>query len=367
MIRVMQVLPNLGPGGAERMVVHLLRGLDSARFQTRLVSLFRIESDELGREARQAAGEARSLDKRLGVDLRMLARFDRQVAEFRPHVIHTHRYVLRYTLPSTLTRRPPVAVHTVHNVANREVDWAGRLLNRIALRWWVRPVAVADVVARSLTTAYGLRGIPTIPNGIPVDRYGDPRVNRSEWRKREAISESELVVVCIGRFAAQKNQGLLVDAFSLLSHSRRTCKLLFVGEGAQMAEVRQSIARLRLGDRVRLLGRRSDIPAVLAACDLVVQPSLWEGNPLSVMEAMAAGKAVVATSVGGVPDLIDHGVTGWLVPPNDVSQLESALTRLIEDDDLRAELGAHAAATARARFDVSVMTKGYEDLYESLL
>jgi glycosyltransferase involved in cell wall biosynthesis len=349
------------------MVVHLLRGLDPARFQTRLVSLFRVESDELAREAQQAAGEVRSLEKQLGIDVRMLPRFDREVAEFRPHVIHTHRYVLRYTLPSTLIRRPLGAVHTVHSLAPREVDWAGRLLNRSAFRWWVKPVAVADVVARSLSTAYGLRSVTTIPNGIPVDRYGDPQVSRAEWRKREAISDSELVVLCIGRFATEKNQELLVDAFSLLGHSKRTCRLLLVGEGAQMAEVRQSIARLRLRDRVRLLGRRSDIPEALAASDLVVQPSLWEGNPLSIMEAMAAGRAVLATSVGGVPNLIDHGVTGWLVPPSDISQLESALTRLVEDDDLRAELGTRAAATARERFDVSVMTKAYEDLYESLL
>jgi glycosyltransferase involved in cell wall biosynthesis len=363
----MQVLPNLAPGGAERMVVHLLGGLDPARFQTRLVSLFRIESDQLAREARQAADEVRSLGKRLGVDVRMLPRFDREVAEFRPHVIHTHRYALRYTLPSTLVRHAPAAVHTVHNIAAREVDWAGRVLNRIAFRWWVTPVAVADVVARSLTTTYGLRSVTTIPNGIPVARYSDPLVTGSVWRAREGISDSELVVACIGRFAEQKNQSLLVDAFSRLGHSKRTCKLLFVGEGDQMAAIRQSIARLGIQDRVRMLGRRYDIPELLAACDLVVQPSLWEGNPLTVMEAMAAGRAVIATSVGGIPDLVDHGVTGWLVPPNDVSQLESALTRLIDDDELRAELGSNAAATARARFDVAVMTKAYEDLYESLL
>jgi glycosyltransferase involved in cell wall biosynthesis len=363
----MQVLPNLGLGGAERMVVNLSQRLDPARFETRLISLFDGQSDELEREARQAIREVRGLGKRLGVDVRMFSRFDREVAEYRPHVIHTHLYVLRYTILTTRVRRPPLAVHTVHNVASREVDWAGRILNRIAFRSWVRPVAVADVVARSLTAAYGLRSVTTIPNGIPVELYREPRVGRSEWRRREGISDSELVIVCIGRFAPQKHQRLLLEAFGLLGQTNRTCKLLFVGEGAQMAEIRESIARLRLRDHVRLLGRRSDIADVLAACDLVVQPSLWEGNPLSVMEAMAAGKAVVATSVGGVPDLIDHGVTGWLVPPNDVWQLESALARLIKDEDLRAELGTHAAETARAHFDVSLMAKAYEDLYESFL
>jgi glycosyltransferase involved in cell wall biosynthesis len=349
------------------MVVNLVRSLDPERFETRVVSLYDPSGTDLEGELARAEIPVSHLGKRRGLDRRMFGEFSRLLRDYRPHVVHTHRYVLRYVLPALVRYRAPVKLHTVHNLAEKEVDRAGRLIHCAAFRLGVVPVAIAQEVAESLRRVYGVEGTPLIPNGIPIERYAHPVVGRDEWRMREGFGPNDLLLVCVGRLSCQKNPALLLDAFALGPASDPRSRLLFVGDGELRGEMEACASSLGLRERVHFLGVRADVPEVLGAADVFVLPSAWEGNPLSIMEAMAAGRPTVCTAVGGVPELVEDGVTGLLVPPGDEGALAAALARLAGGSELREPMGRSAAHRAIERFDVGAMARAYEELYENLL
>jgi glycosyltransferase involved in cell wall biosynthesis len=255
-------------------------------------------------------------------------------------------------------------VHTVHNVALRETEWLGRMIHRVAFRRGVVPVAVAAEVARSFQKVYGFAPVATIPNGIDVDRFLQPDAGR-EWRRAHGFSAEDRLAVSVARLEPQKNPHGLVDAFARALPDNARWHLLLVGDGNLREEVCGHIARLRLGHRVHLLGIRADVVDLLSAADVFVLASHWEGNPMAVMEAMAAGLPVVATAAGGVPEVVEHGVTGLLAPPGDTEALASALAELARDPQRRDEF-RQAALRRVLRFSLSAMIASYSELFVSL-
>jgi glycosyltransferase involved in cell wall biosynthesis len=364
-IRVLHVLPDLRSAGAERMVANLALSLDRERFEVRVACLYGPSGTDLEGELAHAGIPVLHLGKRPGLDRRMFGEVSRLLGAFRPEVVHTHQYVLRYVLPALVRHRTPIRLHTVHNVAEREVDRVGRLVHRVAFRLGVVPVAIAREVAESLRRVYGLEEAPLIPNGIPVERYARPAIARDEWRAREGFGPDDLLFVCVGRLSLQKNPALLLDAFARGPASDPRSRLLFVGDGELREEMEARASSLGLRERVRVLGVRADVPEVLGAADVFVLPSDWEGNPLSVMEAMAAGRPTICTAVGGVPELVEDGVTGLLVQPGNEEALAAALASLAKDDGARMQMGRNAALRALERFGVETMARSYERLYEA--
>jgi glycosyltransferase involved in cell wall biosynthesis len=235
-------------------------------------------------------------------------------------VVHTHIIGLNYAYPLMLRYRTPARVHTVHSLAQREMGVrVGAWVRMLAFRYrlgGVVPVAVADEVRASIQQLYGYPDPPLIPNGIPTDEYAPDPDRRVQWRQAHGIEPHATVLVHVGRFAPPKNHALLIEAFAQV-RSDAPLYLLLVGGGELENAVREQVAALGLQGRVRFLGMRADVADILRASDVFVLSSRWEGNPLSVLEAMAAGLPVVSTAVGGVPELVQEGVTGLLVPPND--------------------------------------------------
>ena len=365
--RVLHVLPNFGLGGAERMATHLLLHLDRGRFEVAAVSLFDRQGTDLEDMLDRAGIRVWYLGKRKGFDPRMYGRLGVVIREFQPDVVHTHRYVLRYLLPWILARRARAWVHTVHSVAEKEVDRVGKWIHRLAFRAGVVPVAIAREVARSIERVYGLRNVPLIPNGIPVAHYALGEETQKAWRTREGHEDGTVLFVSVARMTPPKDPFSLIQAFSIASSRNNRLRLLLVGDGPLRPELEARVRALGLEEKVRFLGVRADVPEVLAAADAFVLSSRWEGNPLSVMEAMAAGKPVIATTVGGVPELVQDRVSGVLVPPENVEALAEAMLKLAGDADLRRQLGQEAFRQAKERFDVSVMVQRYGTLYERLL
>jgi len=307
------------------------------------------------------------LGKRAGFDFRVLLGLRRVFREFDPHVVHTHTIALRYAFLSAWLRRVPARFHTIHSLADKEAgSWVW--LRRLAFRCGVVPVAIADEVAAGVRSLYGIENPANIANGIPLEEYAEPRVQRREWRSREGISESDLVIVSVGRLDRSKNQALAIRALGAMK-TRRNALLLFAGEGSAdvLRELETLAGELDLGQRVRFLGRRVDIPDLLGAADLFALSSDFEGNPLTVLEAMAASRPVVATAVGGIPELVEHGVSGLLTPAGDVAAFSNSLDTLADDESMRIAMGAAAGDRARARFDVSAMASAYGRLYQERL
>lgn len=346
MIRILEVLATLKRAGAETMVSSLACGLDRTRFETAIVTLFEKSDGDLESCVERCGVRVFRLDKHKGLDLRIFGRLRRVLTDFQPHVIHTHSYVMRYVLPVAST----AIVHTVHNVASHEVDTLGRWVHRAGFSRGVVPIAVAQEVSRSFQDVYGFQPAATIPNGIDASRFYRPEA-RFRWRRDHGFSTDQILICSVARLEPQKNPGLLIEAFRRLPSD---CQLLLAGQGSLEPQFTGI-------DRVHLLGLRSDLPELLSACDIFALASDWEGYPIAIMEAMAAGLPIVATSVGGVPEVV--GEAGSLVPPRDVAQLAAALGALVVDPARRHALGGTARSRA-ARFDVHTMVEAYSELFE---
>jgi glycosyltransferase involved in cell wall biosynthesis len=352
------------------MAVHLVCGLDRKRFEVGVVSLCDRTDSRQERIVSATDTKVWFLGKKPGFDARMFVRLDRVIRQFRPRIIHTHLRSLWYSLPVSWPRQI-VAVHTIHGMADRDTHPAKRMVNRLA---WARvvPVSVAAQVSVSLRRVYGLNATPTIPNGIPLQQFQRVPGDRPAWRRREGFQDEDVLFTCAARMQPIKNHALLLAAFAEGPARDPRCHLLFAGRAESTEELRvkqalhASAERLGVGQRVRFLGERQDTAQLYSASDVFVLGSHSEANPLSVMEAMAAGLPVVATAVGGVPELVEDRVSGVLVKPGDSASMATAMLALLRDEELRHSMGTASQKTAAQRFDVSRMVNAYSSLYEAL-
>jgi glycosyltransferase involved in cell wall biosynthesis len=367
-IRVLHILPHLRPGGAERVATYLMCSLAN-RYDVAAVSYSERTVSDLESLLATSGVPVRYLGKHPGFDPRIFIRAHCALREYRANVVHTHGHVLRYLLPSILANRRSVMVHTVHNTAEHEVEprayayW----MQKQAFRLGVVPVAVAHHVAASLERLYGIRNALVVPNAIPVDEVVVPTVPREEWRRREGFAAGEVLFVCVARLAAQKNHALLLNAFARVAAVEQRARLVLVGRGERKYILEQQVAALGIEKRASFLDFRTDIPNVLAAADAFVLSSDWEGNPLAVMEALAAGLPVISTSVGGLPELMQTERHGILTPPGDEACLATAMLRLARNPKERQSMGRAASRHAAGAFDISSMARAYSVLYEKLL
>ena len=364
--RVLHVLANLGAGGAERMAVHIVLGLNRQRFEPAVVAYRGRFGSDLEQQLDEAGVKTWFLDKGPGFGWRTYYRLHRVFKEFRPDIVHTHVHVLRYAFPSLVYFKPRLMVHTVHNLAEREIEPRARWLQRLAYRRGVIPVAVAREVAASMERLYGIGNSRVVWNCIPTDVYASPQTSREVWRAKQGFSEEDVLFVCVARFAPQKNHALLISAFAKGPAADPKAHLVLAGQGVLRAQLQERVNELGLTNRVHFLGLRRDIPDVLGAADIFALGSDYEGNPLSVIEAMAAGLPIVSTAAGGVPELLQNGKQGFIVQPGHGEELSEAMVILLKDRDLRRTMGAAAAARAKEKFDVSAMVRAYEDLYDEL-
>jgi len=365
-LKVAHIVPMLGPGGAERVAVDIVKGVDRQRFEPMVISIWRRLECDLDRLLDDSDLPVVYLGKGWGFDGRTYHRLHRVLRHCRPDIVHTHLHVLRYALPSLLLLRNVSSLHTVHNLAEREVEPRARCIQSYALNHGVVPVAVSEEVAISLKRLYGIQQCHVVPNGIPIDAFAHPPTARKEWRAREGFRDDQVLFVCVARFSPQKNHELLLKAFAQGPASDRSAHLVLIGDGVLREQVKEQAKDLALNGQIHFLGLRNDISDALRATDVFVLSSEWEGNPLSVMEAMASGLPIVSTAVGGVPDLLANGREGFLVPPGDVTGFSGSMTYLLRDVGTRRSMGKAAAQRAKQDFDVSRMVRSYEQLYENL-
>jgi len=363
-LRVLHLTPCFGVGGAEQMAGHLMVGLSESH-DVAAAGLYPPMNTSIEHRLKRANIRLWHLGKRPGFDPRLFKSLDRVLKEVRPHVVHTHLSVLRYALPGLRRHRVPVVVHTVHNLAEHETDTLGRAVQWFAFRRAVLPVAISREVAASVKRVYGVECKAMVPNCIPVENYRRSLTDRARWREKERFDRDAILFTCVGRLESQKNPLLLVQAFAALNNPR--IHLIMLGEGSLREQLAAYIREHGLERRVHLLGKRNEVPECLAASDVFVLSSNWEGNPLAVMEAMAAGLPVVGTAVGGVPELVESGRQGILVPPGDCAAFTDAMRTLLNDPEKRTAMANAAQAHATAAFNVERMAQGYESIYRAAL
>jgi glycosyltransferase involved in cell wall biosynthesis len=204
-------------------------------------------------------------------------------------------------------------------------------------------------------------------NGAPLDEFAPAGPERARRVRRQlGLPEDGPVVGSIGRLNAQKGHRFLLEATAPLCRRWRDLRVLVVGDGDLMEDLRGQAAGLGIADRVVFAGHRTDVPDILAALDVFCISSLYEGTPLALFEAMAAGRAVVSTAVDGCREVLEDGVSGLLVPPGDAAALETTLNRALADAGLRASLGRQALEASRA-YDVRSCVQQMQALYDEVL
>jgi glycosyltransferase involved in cell wall biosynthesis len=361
-LKVAQLIESDGPGGAERVVVHLARALQEGGGQS---IVFLPPKGEGWIEA-ELQGSGVAIDH-FHLEQPLSPSCAQTLAEsFARHqidVAHSHEFSMAVYGAWAARRARVPHVITMHGARY----YAARLRRRLALgaavRASARTVAVSSGLAGHLRRDLWLSSsrVLMIPNGVP---YAPPAQVR--LRDELHLGPDDRLMVAIGNLYPVKGHRHLIEAFALVAHRHPTLHCAIGGRGHLDVDLDALARRHGLAGRMHLLGLRSDVPAILAAADLFVQPSLSEGLPLALLEAMQAGLPIVATDVGEVAVALGFGDAGMLVAPGSPGALAAAIDSLL-NDPMRAELlGARAAARARAEYGVSRMADRYIGMYSNL-
>lgn len=351
-------------GGAERVAAYLALGLDRSRFAAHVCTT-RTSSGELIDRVR-AELPLLQLDRSRRGSLGAFAPLVRLLRRERIDVLHSHQFGSNVwgVLLGRLARVPVVVAH--EHTWSYEGEPLRRFLDRELIgRGADAFVAVSREDRRRMIEVERVPAGKTVfmPNGIPPVAAPSGRSVRAEL----GIPPRAPVIGSLSVLRTQKRVDVMLRAAAILVRERPSLRLLVPGAGPEEASLRALAAALGLGDVVSFLSVRTDAPDYLEALDVAVNSSDFEGSPLSVLEFMAAGKAVVATRVGGVPDLIEHGVHGLLVPAGDPDALAQAVARLLDAPGLRRGLGERARERQAREFTVAAMVGRFEDLYDRLV
>jgi glycosyltransferase involved in cell wall biosynthesis len=359
-----------GMGGAEWLAYEFARRLDPARFDrylctTRHPEDYRVQRALDEKHALQESGvTVLSLDRQSTWSMAPWTRLYRLLVRERIDVVHAH--MPRASVPGSLLAR---AAHVPVVVSHEHGSWLDGK--------FVRPFLDRNVVARMSTVILAVsewdrrqlierehippERVRVFANGIPPLSDGAPVA-----REDLGVPPGLPLIGAIGRLYDQKGYDYLIRAVALLKARGRVLRCAIAGVGPDEQKLKQLVAELGVDQEIRWIGHRQDVPDVVRALDVAVLPSRWEGSPLALMEYMALGAPIVATAVGGVPELIEDGVHGLLVPPRDPGSLADAIDRLLADRTMAARLGSAARERQRAEHDLDTQVARLERLYVEL-
>ena len=355
------MLESDGPGGAENMVLHLAEEL-----RRRGHAIVPVGPSTgcgwLAEEFRVRGFEPASFTLRRAVDWECLRGLATLFRRHQVNIVHSHDFTM--AVYGAAAARVARAAHIITMHGGRH--YAKRWRRRVALKWAMQTsqgvVAVSRATGQDIETVLRLQSgsIDTIANGISFEP-GHPDPVRSEL----GLAPNEMLLLAVGNLYPVKGHAVLLEAFAMLQASETLpdSRLAIAGAGVEAPRLRELAKHRGLNDKVHFLGHRADVPDLLAAADVFVLPSLAEGLPLALIEAMFAGKAIAASNVGGIADALQHGKEGLLVPSGDAAGLADCMRRLISDRGCRTQLGRAANARARADYTVERMVDGYERLY----
>jgi len=366
-INVLYLITELNIGGAEKVVAKIAAHLQKDRYNALVSCLYDpgLVADEILKSGIQVV----NLGARDKWDVGAAGRLFRLLKRENIQILHSHLF--HANLLGRIAGKMagvPIIISTRHNV---ELGGKGReLLNRWTIGCSDVTIAVSEQVRDAEMRWMGLspRRLVTIYNGIDIERFKnlDPK-EANAFRHELHIDQDAPLIGVIARFHRQKGHSILLDTSPSILDRFPSAKILLVGEGGTRVAIEEKVQKLGLSDFILPTGIRQDIPHVLSALDLFVLPSLWEGMPIVLLEAMAAGLPVVATRVGGVPELVEDGATGLLVPAHDPEALAKAIIALLQDRERAEAMGQAGRERVERYFSVERMVQQTEALYEELV
>jgi len=359
------VINSLKPGGGERFLVDLLQLLHE-EFEFKVFCLY-------------SKGDFASEIERLGVPIEVLdiprkiritgyVRVYRALRQGDFDIMHCHLLEgCWYGLPAGWLARVPVRIAHLQNCHWR-LSFRGRLFDRLAFSFAGAAFGCSQAVLRFYQQRmwYPRSKCHLVYNGVVTKRF-EVLPPKEQARKRLGLPQDAVVVTTVARLVPQKGHVYLIEAAKEVVSEFRNIRFLLVGEGGLRLELEQRVRNLNLAEHFLFLGQRTDVPEILAASDIFVLPSLWEGLPLVLVEAGLAGLPVVASRVDGIVEIVEDGRNGFLVPPGEPSALAGAIRVLAKDPYLREQMGNKGRAIAHERFAMERIARQVAGLYHQLL
>jgi glycosyltransferase involved in cell wall biosynthesis len=367
-VRILLLSTSMGMGGADQQLLSAALELRSRGHEVRIVSLTPL--GEMGARAQAAGLATESLEMRRGIpDPRGLLRLVRLVRAWHPTVLHSH--MLHANLMARALRpftRIPAVVSTIHNIyEGGRVRMLGyRLSNGLVDHMTIISQAAADRFIRDRIVPRAL--LEVVPNGVDTERYRSVPAGTRERLRVSLGLGGEFAWLAVGRFEVAKDHPNMLRAFARVRATWPDAVLLLVGRGSLQAEVEALAGTLGLDGRVRFVGTREDVPELMTIADGYVMSSAWEGMPMVLLEAAAAGLPIVATRVGGNQEVVQEGVSGFLVPPSDDQALAAAMLRLMAlPETERRAMGARGREQVRRDYGLERVVDRYETIYRGVL
>ena len=375
---IVHLIYRLDFGGLENLLVERINRIPAERYRHAVVCL--TGYTDFASRIVQPGVTLHTLDKPPGLALATHAALWRLLRRLRPAIVHTYNLSAVEYGAAALLAGVPIRINGLHGRDAGDPTGSNRKHN--LLRRWMLPFYDC-YYANSADMADWNRNVIGVPagksellaNGIDTERFtpraGAP-VATLPWPAGwpTTFGTDSIVIVSVGRIQAVKDQASLIDAFVLLRQTlptlQRRLRLAIVGDGPLLPQLRTKVAAAGIGDDVWLPGARTDIAAILPRCAVFALSSIAEGTPGAALEAMAAGLPVVGTRVGGVPEVVEDGVTGSVVPPSDPAALAAALAPYVTAPELAEKHGAAGRLRVVSRYGMAAMVAGYVALYDRL-
>lgn len=358
---IAEMLESDGPGGAELVELRLAQALRDRGHAIVPVGPS-MGCGWLAGQFRDTGFDPQTFTLRRPLDWRCLRGMIDLLREHRVDLVHSHEFTMAVYGAAAARWLGIPHVITMHGAQYVTAKWRRQVLLRWAFRSSFATVAVSQDTKRHLDGELRLHPnvIRVVQNGVPV-RTGD----RARVRTELGLRDDHALLLAVGSLVPRKGHAVLIEALATIGAG--PWMLAIAGGGAERDRLDALAKSKGLEAHIKILGHREDVPDLLAASDVFVMPSLWEGLPLALLEAMLAGKPVIASRTSGIPEAVNDGVDGVLTEPGDVAQLAAALRGVLNDPACRQTLGAAAKARATATFTLDAMADGYEAVFKEAL
>lgn len=353
--KIVFIIPSLDVAGAERMASQLAIYLEKNMYDITLISFFSNRTS-ISKRLEDCGVKIYYLDKNRGVEFKIIPKIWGILRKIKPDIVHTHLNTLIYAFIPCLLLKIPV-IHTIHNVASKELPSLSSKVHKILFQKKIAlPVAISPTIQDSISEYYNIpkTTIPMIYNGIELEKCIPKKMYNRECKE----------ILHIGRFSEQKNHEMLINSVSKILKKHKNIKLILCGEGELKKSIEDEVIKMGIASQVIFRGLIDNVFQVLNEADIFVLPSLYEGFPITIIEALGTGVPIIATDVGGVGDIIKNEENGVLCKV-DADDLEKKIEMCIEDFDLRQRIGMRALLTSK-QFSVESMGKSYLRLYAEL-
>lgn len=351
-MKIIQIIPLLDLAGAETMCENLTNSLIKLGHEVTVISLYDYHSVVTERMEKNGINIF-YLNKKSGLDLSLTFKLVKIFKEYKPDVVHSHLYAGKYAHVAALICGIKGKVYTIHNIAKNEAGKMNRTFNRFLFKHChVVPVSLTEEIQKSVVDEYNIdfEDTPVVFNGVSMEKC-HIKNNYTECKR----------ILHIGRFSAQKNHEVLVKAFSTVVNRGHDISLYLYGQGELEESIKELVKNLNMDQNIFFCGLTDDVYSVMESSDIFVLPSLFEGMPMTLIEAMGTGMPILASNVGGIPDMIENEKSGLLCEPT-VEGVAAGLERLISSADDRKLYGQNAVISSE-KFSADKMAKDYYEIY----